>query len=163
MFDPGGRAALKLVSSRWTVFYRDIAPLCVLAAVLGLLFLADLSRMENAEGFVHFYLASAAAIVLVYALAVGGVRLDVADEVWDAGDALIVKKGGKIATVEIAALAALSWRHGWTFPLLVLELKSPCELGGAICFLPMVTLLPQTGGDLKDELARRMEEREGGG
>ncbi len=77
-----------------------------------------------------------AAIIFVYFKYVIGAM---ADEVFDCGDTLLVKRGKVECQVRIAAIKSLADKtHGKEYRI-VLKLRRPCLLGSKVAFAPTLT------------------------
>ena len=66
--------------------------------------------------------------------------LDLADEVWDDGDALIVKNRGREVRILLADIMNLGYSGFQNPPRVTLYLRQPTELGREIAFIPPLWL-----------------------
>jgi len=63
--------------------------------------------------------------------------LSLADEVWDAGDEVIVRKSGYRERIPLANIISLT-HHGGRTPYSILTLRVPCRFGRKITFLTIL-------------------------
>ena len=59
-----------------------------------------------------------------------------ADEVWDAGDTLIVRKGGREVRIPLCDIVNVNYSHASNPAHITLQLRNESQLGAEICFLP---------------------------
>ncbi|MGO1071509.1 hypothetical protein [Lysobacter sp. CA199] len=102
------------------------------------------------------------ACFLVFAVAMCAVHvafsLKLADEVLDAGDRLRVRRRGVEVTIALADIERV-WKRWWSNPdQIVLQLRSPGELGERIAFIPQTDLLGFGGKAVLTDLRRRVSE-----
>jgi hypothetical protein len=82
-----------------------------------------------------------------------------ADEVWDAGDALVVKAGGQEARIPLGEIVNVGYSMLINPPRVVLLLRNPTQLGQEISFIPKreFTLNPLARSKLIDDLIMRVD------
>ena len=119
------------ISSRWTRFIKWVTPLAWLG---GLGYLIIQSAMDNTVERIF--------IAVVAGLTLGGLLLmkifiwNLADEVYDCGDSLLIRRGGMeesvpFSNIENVALALFSRP-----PRITLRLATPGRFGRTIVFTP---------------------------
>ncbi len=68
--------------------------------------------------------------------------LGLADEVWDDGDALVVRDRGREERIPLAEIANVDYAGYCNPPRVTLHLRRPSALGGKVAFIPRLRLLP---------------------
>jgi hypothetical protein len=104
-------------------------------------------------------------LILPAALAVGGYLMmkfmvwDLVDEVWDAGDHLVARQGGKAERVELADILWVRASRLMRPARITLELSPSARPGGKIAFMPRLpaSYVPASGFALAQDLAERVE------
>lgn len=84
---------------------------------------------------------------------------DLADEVYDCGDFLLVKKGHQEAQIPLSNIKNVSYSVMVNPPRVTLSLREPCSLGHEVVFSPPVkfTFVPFARSQLMDELIDRID------
>ena len=126
---------MRLISSRWTFFYKRVFPLFWFGFLALFAAAAWLGRHEQAGFDPVFLLAPAAMTVFGYFL-LRALVFDLADEVLDAGDALIVRKAGEEARIALADIVNVDSSILVNPPRITLTLRTPCRFGRKVVFSP---------------------------
>jgi hypothetical protein len=79
------------------------------------------------------------------------------DEVWDAGDALVVRNKRQEDHIPLAAISNVSYSPNVNPPRVTLSLRSPSVFGDKITFGAPITFIPFTRSPLIDALIKRIE------
>lgn len=153
---------MQRLSSRSTFFTKRFFPImwfgvlgCILVAAFGF-------SIPRGRAHLEF-------LALLLTVGVGGLVLmrrllfDLVDEVWDDGDALIVKSGrfeDRIALSNIECLNINSMSHP---PRVMLQLRTPCLLGASITFTPLEEYFPFATHPVATGLISRIEQSRGMG
>lgn len=91
--------------------------------------------------------------------------LDYVDEVWDVGDALIIKnqnRQDRIPLSEITNVCNINdsdFRDQMLFSTVTLTLKKPCRFGKEVTFLTKSGYIPFRNSPIADELLKRIGEQ----
>lgn len=147
---------MKLISSRQTWFLKKMFPVLYFGILAGAGFAVLADRHPKPGG-------RAVAWIVLPAVALLGVVLyrwlivPLADEVWDAGSELIVKKGGSEARVPLAQIANVSYERFTNPPLVTLRLREPSALGDSIVFAPPVRFFRFARNPLVEDLIVRVD------
>jgi len=131
---------MPVISSRSTLlFYRYLALL-----LLWFLFIAVSMMIQSvAQGERSFWLLTTLVILaivvsVIYIWRAPRFLQPFADEVQDAGDALIVRKSGDEISIAFADIAGMETRlMGRDQIYYVLNLRVPCSLGSEVAFFPI--------------------------
>ncbi len=147
---------MKLISSRQTWFLKNVFPVLyfgILAAV-GFAVLTD--RHPKPGGRVVAWTVLPA-VALLGLLLYRWIIVPLADEVWDAGSELIVKKGGSEAHVPLSQIVNVSYERFTNPPLATLKLREPSVLGDSIVFAPPVRFFRFARNPVVEDLIRRVD------
>jgi hypothetical protein len=143
------------ISSKATVWYKWVFP----ALWFGILALV-------AAMFVRQLLASgrfSPALVIVPAMAVFGFFMmralifDLVDEVWDTGDALIVRNRGAEDRIALSDIKNVSYTVTTRPPRVTLSLRRQSLFGPAVTFCAPVHLIPLTTSPIIEKLIERID------
>jgi len=123
------------ISSKWTLFHKWMFPVLWFGGLLY--FVITSVAMAPAETDLMFL------IVPVFMAIVGVVVLkklvwSLADEVYDCGDTLLVRKGGREERVALSNVINVSVSSMTNPPRITLRLERPSRLGDEIVFSPLV-------------------------
>ncbi len=119
-----------------TSFYKWVLPPLVVltllvcsasAAVVGIV----QGRWDELQGLCYGAIAAAVAVVLVWRFYL----YPLCDEVWDAGDELVVRNAGVEMRLPLANIRSVRRNMGLRLERMTLELDQPSELGDVIRFL----------------------------
>ena len=83
---------------------------------------------------------------------------DLADEVWDAGNELIVRNRGVEAHVPLSNIVNVNCEWLTNPQRITLMLREPSALGSEIVFAPLVQWVPMRRSPIADDLIRRVDE-----
>jgi len=149
------------ISSNWTAYYKIGFPvmwfgflaLFLIAAVLG----GDL-------GSKPMFLTVPVAMAVFGFLLMKKLVWDLVDEVYDCGDALLVKNRGEEARVPLANIMNVSASIFQNPPRITLRLINPSTFGNEIAFLPIVgfRLNPFAKNQIAEDLIVRVHKAKGG-
>lgn len=146
------------ISSSWTFFYKRVFP----AIWFGFLALFLCAAVGNA-------VAQNNAADLLPVLVVTGVMViigivvmkqfvwDLADEVWDDGDGLVVRNKGREERFALADFMKLSYSGLVNPPRITLALRNPSELGTEISFVPPFRILSFSMPPIARDLMERID------
>lgn len=124
-------AGLRRISSSMTYFFKVISP-AILFGVVGIGIVSALSQRSPQW-------ASVAVLGLMAFVGLAALRSyvwDVADEVFDDGDKLVVNKGDIQQTVMLRDVAEVRVTRNTNPTRLTLVLRAPGKLGAQIVFIP---------------------------
>jgi hypothetical protein len=151
---------MRLLSSRWTFFYKRVFPLiwfgflafCALFAVF----------IERAHGrFDPLVLLGPAVMMGIGYVIMRGFVFDLADEVVDAGNALVVRKSGDEVRIPLADIINVDCATFTNPPRITLTLRTPCRFGRKIVFSPppkrFISFNPFAPNPIGEELIDRVD------
>ena len=119
------------------------------------LFLLTASRASGGES-IMFYIVPVVMAAMGYGL-FKKLVWDLADEVYDAGDRLIFRKGGQEQIVRLDEITNVDYAHMHSPERITLHLRSPGLLGKELVFNPPMRLNPFTRSTLVSDLIERVD------
>jgi hypothetical protein len=118
-----------LTSPNVTFFYRRIIPI-LWYGMLAALFLAGLFKVLNAGGISNLpFLAVPLFMGLISYRFLKKLTMNLADEVFDAGDALIVRRGSREERIALADIENVNYIPYMSPPQVTLTLRRPSGFG----------------------------------
>ena len=149
---------MQRISSRSTFFYKRIFPPLWFGFIA---FFATVSiwtthRSQHALPFA-FLVPSAVMAVLGYVL-FRRLIFDLVDEVWDQGDALIVRNAGKEERIRVDNIINVGFSTMTNPERVTLTLREPGTLGKEVTFSPPRRFLRFTRSPIVDELIERADQ-----
>jgi hypothetical protein len=144
---------MQRISSRMTRFYKRVLPI----VMLGFLLLFITPPLVSGK-FPPFPLI----LFPVLMIAVGYfvmARLiwDMVDEVWDAGDGLIVRNKRQEDRIPLASVMNVNYSPFINPPRVTLKLRTPSVFGDVVTFCAPVRFMPFSENPMVDELIRRID------
>jgi hypothetical protein len=147
---------MSLISSTLTFYYKRVFPLiwiagCVLIGGLGLY--AALSKGSGLFPFVVI-------MPIIFVLGIYFMKkyvFDLVDEVWDDGDALVVKNKGQEQRIALADITNVSYAALTSPPRVVLSLRHPTVFGDEVAFCAPVQIMMMSQSPVIVELIKRVE------
>ncbi len=144
------------ISSRMTYFYKRIFPL------LWLGFIAVFAGLSVAGGTARLelpFIVIPCVIVAVGFVVFRRMVWTLADEVLDAGDALVVRKGGYDERIPLSGIMNVNTTLYTNPPRITLRLVRPGRFGTEVAFMPVTGLRinPFARNKIADDLAERVD------
>ena len=153
---------MNIISSKQTFFTKRIFPAIWLGGVALFLFFGGVANVPHASspGNVMFLLVPAFMLVFGFLL-FRKLLWDLADEVQDGGDYLLVRKGAIEKRIPLADIFNVSMSQFTNPKRITLRLRSPCEWGDEIAFIPKMPafrLNPFARNAVAEDLMRRVDQ-----
>jgi hypothetical protein len=82
---------------------------------------------------------------------------DLMDEVWDAGDAVVVKNGGKEERILLSEIKNVNYSSLTNPQRITLSLRKPCRWGAEVSFTPPIRFLPFRKNPIVQDLIERID------
>jgi hypothetical protein len=82
---------------------------------------------------------------------------DLADEVWDDGSALLVKKGGQEERIALSDIKNVNYSTMSSPPRVVLSLRRPSVFGEQLAFCAPIRFIPFATSPVIDDLIERID------
>lgn len=147
----------KLVSSRTTFFYKRVFIVAWLAFVSLFAVIAIVVTVTQQQPWQTVAMAVGIPLgVMIFGWAIFRVTiLDVVDEVWDAGDALVVRNGGEEARIPLADIGRCKASRFVNPERITIEFERATPFGPRIAFLPKIRWVRISLNPLAKELTER--------
>ena len=148
---------MRLVSSRMTFFNKRVFPMVwfgFLIVFIGLSLFTGAGR--NAASPLPLLIVPALMIVFGYYI-MRKLVFDLADEVWDDGDSLVVKNGGQEQRIALSDIKNVSYSPFINPPRVTLLLRRPTIFGDEITFSAPVRLVPFSKSPVITDLIERVD------
>ena len=128
---------MKKISSAWTFFFKRVFPV----AWFGFLALFLVTTLATEAAMDEPMLLAVPALMAIVGFAVMKTTIwNLADEVYDCGDFLRVRKGAEEEAVPLSNIMNISASLTTNPPRVILRLAKPSRFGDEIAFLPEVGL-----------------------
>jgi hypothetical protein len=144
---------MKCISSRMTFWYKRVFPVLwfgILAVILATGLLTSNTPPPP------FFIMPAVMAVFGYFL-MRKLVFDLVDEVWDAGDALVVRNKGQEERIAFADIINVSYSGFSNPPRATLLLRRPSAFGEKITFCAPARWVPFASSPVIDDLIRRVD------
>ena len=142
---------MRRISSGWTFFYKRVFP------ILWFGFLVVFAGIGVVRG-------QGLGVVIVPLAMIGfgyflmqKLVFDLADEVWDEGDALRVKNGGQEQRIALSDIKNVNYSPFMNPPRVTLSLRRPTVFGEQITFCGPVQLVPFSSSPVIADLIERVD------
>jgi len=144
---------MRLISSRLTFFYKRILPIFWFGVLIVVLLFSLAAPGPPPIGMV---------IVPMVMIGVGAVImklfvLDLLDQVFDDGDALVLKNRGQEERIPFSDIKNVSYSPFINPPRVVLSLRRPTIFGDKVAFCAPVRIVPFASSAAIDDLIERID------
>jgi len=149
---------MRLISSKMTFFNKRVFPAIwfgFLAVFIGLALFSGAGR--NPASLLPVLIAPAIMIVFGYVI-MKKLVFDLADEVWDDGDSLVVKNGGQEQRIALSDIKNVSYSPFVNPPRVTLSLRRPTVFGDEIAFSAPLRLVPFSKSPVITDLIERVDQ-----
>jgi hypothetical protein len=148
---------MERISSRWTFFYKRVFPIfwfgfCVAFFILPLLGIPISGRSPPGPFFIFPVVMFAVGFLIMRKLI-----FDLADQVWDDGDSLLVRNRGEELRVALADIKNVNYTPFVSPPRVVLSLRQTTAFGDQIAFCAPVRLVPFASSPVIADLINRVD------
>jgi hypothetical protein len=148
---------MRQISSKWTFFYKYVFPVIWCGFIIVFLIVAVFVPSRSGQG-----LPIPALIVPIIMLGFGYALMkklifDLADEVWDDGSALVVKKGGQEERIALSDIKNVNYSTMSSPPRVVLSLRRPSVFGEQLAFCAPIRFIPFATSPVIDDLIERID------
>ena len=127
---------MKRISSKRTIFYKRVFPVFWFGFIALFVLTGVLPSLRTHATPVPLLMMPVVMGVIGYAL-FRRLIFDLVDEVWDDGDALIVKNAGVQDRVPLTNIINIGYSLLTNPERVTLMLREPCSLGKEITFMPL--------------------------
>jgi hypothetical protein len=148
---------MRRISSQWTFFYKFVFPVIWVGFLIVFLIVAVFVPARSGQSP-----AIPALIVPVIMIGVGYALMkklifDLADEVWDDGDTLVVKKGGQEQRIPLSDIKNVNYSVMTSPPRVVLSLRRSSVFGDQVAFCAPIRFIPFATSPIIDDLIERID------
>lgn len=147
----------KRISSRSTFVVKRIYPIIFVAGIVLIVAMPLIGAVTLYQPPpIWFSIPAALLLLIVGWLIMRTLVFGLADEVFDEGDALLVRNNKRDVRIPLSNIAAVRYAS-WLNPgKVTVALKEPCAFGAQIAFLPRTRFLPFLGSPVVWDLSRRI-------
>jgi hypothetical protein len=147
-----GAALMSLMSSRMTFFYKRV----IWFGFLAVFFLIGLVKGLAADPISNlpFLIVPVVMAILGYQI-MKRIAFNLVDEVFDLGDALLVRNGGQEERIALGDIKNVNYFPYMSPPQVTLSLRRPSVFGDAIMFCAPVRLMPLSPSPVIEKLIDR--------
>ncbi len=147
---------MRRISSRMTFISKRIFPIywfgfLAVFAAFSISFMITTGQIQ-----IVFLLVPAGMAIVGYVIMKKFV-FDLVDEVWDAGDALIVKNKNEEIRIPLSEIMNISYTYLTNPPRVTLLLRHPGRFGSEVTFSPPVSFIPFKKSPIMTELIERVD------
>lgn len=146
---------MQRISSRNTFFAKRIFPVIWFGFLVFFVAVTLVSKPKGGLPVVVF-LVPACMAVFGYVL-MKKLVFDLADEVLDAGDALVVRFGSEQERISLSEIINVSYSYMVNPPRVTLTLRTPCLFGKEVSFSPPTRFVPFAKSPIVAELIERVD------
>jgi hypothetical protein len=148
---------MRRISSQWTFFYKFVFPIIWFGFLIVFVIVAVLVPTRSGQG-----LPIPALIVPIIMVGVGYAMMkklifNLADEVWDDGNGLVVKKGGQEERIALGDIKNVNYSTMSSPPRVVLSLRRPSVFGDQVAFCAPIRFVPFATSPIIDDLIERID------
>lgn len=148
---------MRRISSQWTFFYKFIFPLIWFGLIIVFLIVAVVVPTRSGQAL------PVPALIVPIIMGVIGYSLmkkmifDLADEIWDDGKALVVKKSGQEERIALSDIKNVNYSTMTSPPRVVLSLRRPSVFGDQVAFCAPIRFIPFATSPIIDDLIERID------
>lgn len=147
---------MTLVSSKMTFFYKRIFPALLVLPLLAIVVAAVPVHHQQGGPPLPFFIGPVF-IGVIFFMLYKELIFDLVDEVWDDGDALIVRNGGMEERIPLKDIKNVSYSPLSSPARVTLSLRQPGKFGSEVSFLPPFEFIPFKKSPIVEELIDRID------
>ena len=146
-----------LMSSRMTFFYKRVFP------IIWFGFLAVFFLIALVKGLAADAISNLPFLIVPVVMAIVGYQLmkkmafNLVDEVFDLGDALLVRSGGQEERIALADIKNVNFFPYMSPPQVTLSLRRPSVFGDTIVFCAQARIMPLSPSPMIEKLVDRID------
>jgi hypothetical protein len=146
------RRQMQRISSRMTFFYKRVFPI-MFFGVLVVAMIVPFAKGTASREFLIVPLMMVAFGFFMMKMLI----FDLVDEVWDTGDALIVRNRSQEDRIPLSSIINVGYSPWINPPRVTLSLRTPSSFGDKVVFCAPVRFMPFTESPIVDDLIRRID------
>jgi hypothetical protein len=147
---------MRCISSRATWWYKRIFPIVWFGFLIFFVIVNVFVIPGAALSWVPAVLVAAVMAVVGYS-AIKRFILDLVDEAWDDGDALIVKNGNDSDRIALSDISNVGYSPLMNPPRVTLSLRKPSRFGDKVSFCAPIRVLSFSAHPVVEDLIRRVD------
>ena len=148
---------MPLMSSKMTFFYKRIFPV-IWFGFLAVFFVVALVKGLAADPISNLPFLIAPVVMAIFGYQfMKRMAFNLVDEVFDLGDALLVRNGGQEERIALGDIKNVNYFRYMSPPQVTLSLRRPSVFGEAIVFCAPVRLMPLSTSPVIDKLIDRID------
>jgi hypothetical protein len=147
---------MRCISSRATSWYKRIFPIVWFGFLIFFVIVNIFVIPGGPLSWVPAVLVAAVMAVVGY-FAMKGFILDLVDEAWDDGDALIVKNGSDSDRIALSDISNVGYSPLMNPPRVTLSLRKPSKFGGKVSFCAPIRVFSFSANPVVEDLIRRVD------
>ena len=144
-----------------TFFHKRILPVIMLGALLLFAIVPWIVEARTGQHMPLPAFVMPAVIAVIFIVVFKKLIFDLVDEVWDAGDALVIRNKGREDWIDLADIMNVSYSPFINPPRVTLMLRRPSVFGEQISFAAPARLVPFSTSPIINELIRRVDAARG--
>jgi len=148
---------MKKISSALTFFFKRVFPV-LWFGLLALAFLVAATILFSGKKIDVMSLAVPVILAILGYFLMKNMVFDLADEVWDAGDSIVLRNKGIEVRIPLADIINISYSVLTNPPRVTLSLREPSRLGKELSFSPPLCWFPFQKSPLVLDLISRVDE-----
>ena len=148
---------MRRISSRTTFYQKRIFPLFFFVWLVASIAFPVLIGLKSGQYPPIQSLAIPIVIGIVFFFFIKMTVFDLVDEVWDAGDAIIIKNKNQEERVALSEIMNVSYSPDGTAPRVTVLLRRPGIFGSSIHFCPPLRLKPFLASPVDHDLIQRID------
>jgi hypothetical protein len=148
---------MRRISSGMTFFHKRIFPLIALVFLLVFFFVSLRAALVGGRAPPLPFLLFPIFMLVVGFFFLKKLVFDLADEVWDAGDSLIVRNAGREERIALSEVMNVSYTAFMNPPRVTLTLRGTGSARREISFLPPVRFIPFAKSPIILDLIERID------
>jgi hypothetical protein len=148
---------MQRLSSKSTSFHKRALPAVMVALLLVFLLIGAVGGWSGPKGPPPLFFVIAALGLAIGLAYFRKFVLDLVDEVWDAGDALVVRNKGEEDRIPLSAIINVSYSSVGNPPRVTLSLRTPSRFGDRVSFAAPMNVVPFTESPLIGQLIGRVD------
>ena len=147
---------MKKISSRSTFFSKKVFPVIWFGFLVFFIIIALAGMAAKSEIIAPLLIMPVFMAIFGYVI-MKKLVFDLADEVWDTGDALLVKNKNAEELIPLTNIINVSYSVMVNPPRVTLTLRQPCRFGKEVSFLPPVRFMPFSKSPIIADLIERID------
>jgi hypothetical protein len=148
---------MRKISSDWTFFYKRIFPI-IWIGILGIVLFAMLFVVPHPDPFSFIPAIFVPLLMMVIGFVLFKKLLfDLADEVFEDGDALVVKNGSREERIAFTDIKNVGYAQFMNPPRVTLSLRRPSVFGDQVAFCAPVRIFNFASNPVIDDLIDRID------